>query len=67
MGGLSAALKAEGIPRSIVAHAITHHTGFVDSTGQFLTREQAAQVAIASGQVNADAIQHGILFSEDLW
>lgn len=39
--------------------------GFLDSEGNFLTREQAKEVALESGQISPD--HQGTLFSEDLW
>ena len=41
-----------------------HEQGFLDSTGRFLTREEAAAVAFEAGQI--DRPTPG-LFSEDLW
>lgn len=38
--------------------------GFVDDLGNYLTRDQARMVAIEAGQVPID---HGTLYSEDLW
>lgn len=39
--------------------------GFVDTMGNFLTREEAVPIAKASGQVPEDF--EGLLYSEDLW
>ncbi|MBV6304882.1 hypothetical protein KVP10_08280 [Candidimonas humi] len=42
--------------------------GFLDDQGNFLTREEALQVALDAGQVKDPAnIRAGRLFSEDLW
>jgi hypothetical protein len=43
-------------------------SGFLLSDGTFASRRRAACVAIAAGQVEADAMTvPGTLFSEDLW
>jgi len=43
-------------------------SGFLLSDGMFATREYAAVIAIAAGQVQASAMTvPGKLFSEDLW
>jgi hypothetical protein len=39
--------------------------GFIDSEGNFLTRAEAKEVALKSGQINED--HQGVLYSEDLW
>ena len=44
--------------------------GFITTTGQFLTREQAYEHAMSCGQLSAtarDSINNGVLFSEDLY
>jgi hypothetical protein len=41
--------------------------GFVDEHGNWLTREEAAQHALAIGQVEALRFQPEKLFSEDVW
>ena len=42
--------------------------GFLDSLGNYLTREQALAVALRCGQVKVPAdVRCGELFSEDLW
>lgn len=38
--------------------------GFVDSTGRFVNREFACELAKLNNQVKED---HGTLYSEDLW
>jgi len=40
--------------------------GFLTSDGRFVSREEAARIAIAAGQVDADEIGTR-LFTEDLW
>lgn len=39
--------------------------GFLDTAGNFLTRDEAKEVAIKAGQVPADF--QGTLYSEDIW
>lgn len=39
--------------------------GFVDSKGNFLTREEAREIALDNGQLNKK--HEGELYSEDLW
>lgn len=39
--------------------------GFVDSKGNFLTREEAKEVALRAGQIKKS--HKGLLFSEDVW
>jgi hypothetical protein len=46
---------------------LAHEQGFVDETGAFLTREEAAKHAIACGQITDTKFQPDKLFSEDLW
>ena len=42
--------------------------GFLDSTGKYLTRKEALDIAVTNGQLkNADVILHDQLYSEDLW
>jgi len=41
--------------------------GFVTSTGRFVTRQEAANLAVAACQITETKFQPGILFSEDLW
>ena len=42
--------------------------GFLDDTGQFLTREEALKVALQHNQVkDVNDIRCGMLFSEDVW
>lgn len=42
--------------------------GFVTDSGRFVDRQEACQIAIANGQIQAkDMIVKGTLFSEDLW
>jgi len=42
--------------------------GFLTSEGNFVTREEAAVIAISCGQVKAEALDvPGVLFSEDVW
>ncbi len=38
--------------------------GFVDNENNYLSREEAREVAIKSGQIKDS---HGTLYSEDLW
>jgi hypothetical protein len=54
-------LAALGVPTRA-----THEQGFVLSDGSYATREQAAKVALAAGQV-AQLHAPPRLFSEDLW
>jgi hypothetical protein len=51
------------------SHALMddNEQGFVDETGAFLTREEAAKHAIACGQITDTKFQPDKLFSEDLW
>lgn len=39
--------------------------GFVDSEGNFLTRDEAKEVALKAGQIKKS--HKGTLFSEDVW
>lgn len=39
--------------------------GFVDTAGNFLTRDEAKKIAIENGQLSKD--HKGTLYSEDLW
>lgn len=43
--------------------------GFVTSTGRFVERDEALQIALASGQpmINGSGRHTSDLFSEDLW
>lgn len=41
-----------------------HEQGFIDSRGNYWSREDAWQVAYEAGQISKD---HGTLYSEDLW
>lgn len=42
--------------------------GFLDESGQYLTRKQALASALMNGQVkDPSAVRCGMLFSEDLW
>ncbi len=41
--------------------------GFIDQYGTFHSREAAAQIAIAAGQVKAENLRGNQLFSEDIW
>lgn len=42
--------------------------GFLDETGQYLTRQEALVSALANKQVKDESnIRHKMLFSEDLW
>lgn len=41
--------------------------GFVTTEGLFVDREEAARIAITSGQITETKFQPGLLFSEDLW
>lgn len=41
--------------------------GFVTNTGRFVNRTEAAQIALAAGQVDQLHYQSGQLFSEDLY
>lgn len=47
------------------------HQGFITSTGRYVGREEAMQLAIAAGQVDPKNRKSGSssrdLFSEDLW
>lgn len=46
---------------------ITGQQGFVTSTGQFVSREIAGEIAMRSGQVTHLKYQRTQLFSEELW
>lgn len=54
--------QAERGIRSVGAQVVQ---GFIDSDGNFLTRDQAKQVAVLSGQIPKTHV--GELYSEDLW
>jgi len=42
--------------------------GFLDSTGNYLTRKEALDIALNSGQIRSDRpIYNNELFSENLW
>jgi len=41
--------------------------GFLTSTGRFVTREDALQIAIAAGQIDKGHYSDTMLFSEDLY
>lgn len=41
--------------------------GFVTNTGRFVSREEAAKIAIAAGQLAECKFQPNYLFTEDLW
>lgn len=45
---------------------LSHHQGFVLDTGEFVTRAEAARIALGNGQVASLRIP-GELFSEELW
>ncbi len=63
--GLEYHLKERGM---IVNEQTTRNSGFLLSDGTYADRHRAAEVAIAAGQVTADAMTvSGMLFSEDLW
>lgn len=53
-----------GFLTDIKKPVLSHEQGFVDSTGRFVNREYAAELAKANNQVPQD---HGTLYSEDLW
>lgn len=60
----AAAKGKEGTPRHQLVPPSAQ--GFVTSTGRFVSREEAALIAVAAGQITAP--QWGSrLFSEDLW
>ena len=42
-------------------------SGFLLSDGTFATREEAAVIATAAGQLLGPMQREGVLFSEDLW
>ncbi len=44
-----------------------HPQGFVTDTGRFITREEGAKLALASGQIKELKFNTKKLFSEDLW
>lgn len=47
---------------------VTGEQGFIDSSGRFLNRRQAAMVAHAAGQLPRDGLAHPPeLYTEDLW
>ncbi len=54
-------LKNKGIK------SVTGLQGFITNTGRFVDREEAARLALASGQIKALKFQKNELFSEDLW
>ncbi len=41
--------------------------GFIDQYGTFHSREEAAKIAVAAGQVKAEDLRGSQLFSEDVW
>ena len=41
--------------------------GFLLTTGEFVTRDQALPIALAAGQVKGGQIIGGCLTSEDMW
>jgi len=41
--------------------------GFLTSEGRFVTREEATQIAISSGQIKEKKYNKSRLFSEELW
>lgn len=43
-----------------------YQVGFVTNDGRYVDREEAAQIAIKSGQVE-DTELDGVLFTSDLW
>ena len=43
------------------------YQGFVTTTGRFVDRKEAAQIALASGQITELKFVSDELFSEDLW
>jgi len=45
----------------------TTDQGFLTSAGRFVGREEAAQMAVAAGQIIKPKFQPTQLFSEDLW
>jgi hypothetical protein len=80
---IAAAVKIDGIARALPAPARHHNIlhkfptpdhehgeqGFIDDQKGFVTRQQAARIAIKEGQIEKDPVHgwgHG-LFSEDLW
>lgn len=46
---------------------ITGEQGFVTSTGRFVSREDAAVIALKRGQIKKLKFNNTQLFSEDLW
>lgn len=63
--GLEYHLKERGM---IADEQTIRNSGFILSDGTYADRRRAAEVAIAAGQVKADAMTvKGTLFSEDLW
>lgn len=52
----------------IQVNAYGDNQGFLDASGQYLTRKQALEAALANGQVkDLGDVRAGRLFSEDLW
>lgn len=41
--------------------------GFIDSDGNYVTREEACKIALESGQITKPKYQPDIIFSEELW
>lgn len=48
-------------------HARVKEQGFIDSRGQFLSREAAWKVAEENGQIRYEVSRPGTLFSENLY
>lgn len=46
---------------------VTGEQGFTTSTGRFVGREEAMQIAQAAGQLIAEPHVPDMLFSEDVW
>lgn len=46
---------------------IVGEQGFLDDSGEFLTRKQAMMIAVVAGQVKSGQEQKRELFSEDVW
>ena len=63
--GLEFHLRERGM---IVNEQTARNSGFLLSDGTYADRRRAAEIAIAAGQVTAEAMTvKGMLFSEDLW
>ena len=58
----------EALPSGIEKYRLARGVqGFLTVDGQFLDRKQAAEYALACGQIQRLKFQPDALFSEDLW